>query len=148
MAKDAAFYNRNPIIALDFDGTVVEHCWPEVGPPIPGAIEWLRRIQEAGARIMLWTNRSNQAFEGRGGFLTAAVRYLEGEGIQLWGINKNPEQHTWSASKKQYAHIYVDDAAFGCPLIYPPGRRPYVDWSIVGPVVLERTKEWRARSQW
>lgn len=43
-------------------------------------------------------------------------------------INDNPEQLSWSLSRKVYAHLYIDDAALGCPLIAVAGGRPYVDW--------------------
>ena len=47
--------------------------------------------------------------------------------IELYGINENPNQ-SWSDSPKAYANYYLDDAAIGCPLIYPEEGRPYVDW--------------------
>ena len=60
-------------------------------------------------------------------------------GIKLFGINTNPNQLSWTESPKAYADIYVDDAAFGCPLIRPEGfKRPCVDWETVGPELLER----------
>ena len=44
-------------------------------------------------------------------------------------MNRNPEQGTWSESPKAHCNIYIDDAALGCPLVYPAdGSRPYVDW--------------------
>ena len=50
-------------------------------------------------------------------------------GINLFGINENPTQYSWTNSRKVYGHIYIDDAGYGCPLIYPlNGDRPYVDW--------------------
>ncbi len=36
------------LIAVDFDGTIVEHEWPRIGPPMPGAFETLRDLQDAG----------------------------------------------------------------------------------------------------
>ena len=118
------------IIAIDFDGTIVEHCFPLVGPPIPGAIEWIKKFQEAGTKIILWTMRS-------GGFLEDAVKYLKDNGVELWGINTNPEQHNWTSSPKAYAELFIDDAAFGCPL-NPTEGRPAADWAIIGPEVLRK----------
>lgn len=108
------------ILAVDFDGTIVEHMYPEIGAPVPDAIESLMDFNNFGAKIMLWTMRSGQT-------LLEAVDYCERNGITLWGVNENPEQD-WSFSNKQYAHMYIDDAAVGCPLVRPSGRRPYVDW--------------------
>jgi hypothetical protein len=64
-----------------------------------------------------------------GDLLDAAVEYLNANGIDLWAVNENPEQDS-SQSPKVYAQKYIDDAAMGCPLVFPDGglRRPYVDW--------------------
>jgi len=121
-------------IALDFDGTVVDHCYPDIGKPVPGAVKWLKRLQRSGGRIILFTMRSN-SLEG-GNFLRDAVQYLEKSGIRLFGVNRNPTQDEWTSSPKVYAHVYIDDAAFGCPLVQLKGfRRPCVDWKVVGPEV-------------
>ena len=120
-------------VGLDFDGTVVTHDFPDIGKDI-GAISWLLKIQEAGGRIILNTMRSGES-------LVAAVKFLEDQGVELYGVNQNPSQASWTASPKVYAHVYIDDAAFGCPLIFPVnGKRPYVDWNIVGPGILEKLK--------
>ena len=120
-------------IGLDFDGTVVDHRYPEIGEPVPGAIKCLKRFQRSGARIILFTMRSNSCDTG---YLTEAVRYLEKNGIRLFGVNRNPDQDEWTTSPKAYAHIYIDDSGFGCPLVQPKGfARPCVDWKIVGPQV-------------
>lgn len=119
------------IIALDFDGTVVEHEHPEIGPPVPGAITWLQTLITMGARIILWTCRGDKELQD-------AVRYLEKNNIQLFGVNGNPEQH-WTSSPKAFAHVYVDDRGLGVPLIRPrPGAMQYVDWSKVGPMLSAR----------
>lgn len=113
------------VVAVDFDGTIVKHKYPDLGEPIPEAIETLRWFQEHHVSIVLWTMRS-------GKYLLEALEYLEENGIVLFGVNTNPEQHTWTESPKAYAQIYIDDAAFGCPLIRDPGEtRGYVDWKLV-----------------
>ena len=110
-------------IAVDFDGTVVEHRYPELGRPVPHAIRVLRNLVEDGHKIILWTMRD-------GDELDAAFAYLAGNGVVPFGVNENPAQH-WSSSRKAYAHKYIDDAAVGCPLIHPEEGRPYVDWLAV-----------------
>lgn len=124
----------NMIIAVDFDGTIVEHKYPDVGPPIPGAIEWLKKFQNAGCKIILWTMRCHKSADGD--MLTPAVEYLKSNGIELYGVNSNPSQ-VWSKSPKAYAHCYIDDTAIGCPLKDSTrmGARPMVDWDAVGPMV-------------
>lgn len=125
---------RDWIIAVDFDGTIVEHMFPDVGDPVPGAIEWMRRWQAQGAKLILWTMRSpGQEF---GDVLAQAVAYCRENGVEFWGVCENPDQKSWTSSPKAYANIYVDDAAAGCPLIPGVlGDRPMVDWSIIGPMV-------------
>lgn len=78
-------------------------------------------LREMDVRLILWTMRS-------GAELDAAVAYLTANGIELWGVNRNPEQGSWSASPKAYAAYYVDDAAIGCPLVFQESARPWVDW--------------------
>ena len=122
------------IVGVDFDGTVVEHQYPDIGAPVPGALDALRECIEKGDRLILWTVRSGQS-------LTDAAHYLSDEKIELFGVNMNPEQPA-GASRKVFCDVYVDDAAIGCPLIYPVSssiasplfngnRRPYVDWKQV-----------------
>ena len=123
-------------VAVDFDGTIVEHVFPDIGKPVPGAFKWLKKIQKAGARLILWTMRSDG--QSSGDVLTQAVEFCAKHGIEFFGVNQNPEQK-WSTSPKAYAHIYIDDAAFGCPLVESKrcGGRPMVDWDAVGPKVVE-----------
>lgn len=115
------------IIAIDFDGTIVEHKYPRVGDPVPGAIQWMRRFSELGAKLILYTMRSDDA-------LKDAVEHCHTYGVEFWGVNTNPEQARWTQSPKTYAHVYIDDAAFGCPLL-ETSDRPIVDWGIVGPTI-------------
>lgn len=119
------------IFAIDFDGTVVTHEFPDVGNDVPGAEEVLRELVEAGHRLILWTMRSDGREDGD--FLKPAVEWFRARGLPLFGINRNPQQHTWTGSPKAFAHCFIDDAALGCPLIAPeqPGIRPYVDWNLV-----------------
>ena len=123
-------------ICIDFDGTVVDHRYPCVGDPVPLAVHWMQRWVELGARLILFTMRSDGG-EGRD-FLSDAVEYFTVNNIQLFGINRNPDQDSWTSSPKAYGQIYIDDAAFGCPLIHlPTFSRPCVDWKKVGPAVEE-----------
>ena len=118
------------IVAVDFDGTLVEHIYPAIGREVPGAFAWLRKFQAADIKLILWTMRSHKE-------LAEAVDFCRDRGVEFWGINENPDQHSWTTSPKQYAQLYIDDAAVGCPLI-PAGLRPIVDWRVVGPYVMHR----------
>ena len=120
MAKDKGY-----VIAVDFDGTCVEHNYPAIGMDVEGAVEVLRALNKHGHRIILNTMRSGQRLE-------AAVRWFRDRKIELWAVNRNPEQERWTSSPKVYADIYIDDSALGCPLIFLEGvRRPVVNWSKV-----------------
>lgn len=118
------------IFAVDFDGTVVTHEYPEIGKDV-GAVKVLKDLVEAKHRIILFTMRS-------GDELDAAVRWFSDNDIPLFGINKNPEQHTWTKSAKPYAHAYIDDAALGVPLLHVEGKRAYVDWVRVEELLHDR----------
>lgn len=126
-------------IAVDFDGTIADHRYPEIGAEVPGAIPALKAFCEAGAKLILWTMRSGSRDEVEGrDCLSEAVEWCRVRGVEFDGLNANPTQGTWTHSPKVYANVYIDDAAFGCPLRENPrmGGRPFVDWSIVGPAVL------------
>lgn len=112
-------------IAVDFDGTCVSHEYPYVGHNI-GAIRVLKRIMDSGHEIILNTMRS-------GNELDEAVQWFTDNNIALFGINENPTQKSWTKSPKVYAHLYIDDAALGCPLKMDPNvsGRPFVDWQQV-----------------
>jgi hypothetical protein len=115
-------------IAIDFDGTIVTHEYPAIGKDI-GAIQWMKDFQEAGAKLILYTMRS-------GDTLQEAIEYCKAQGVEFFAHNDNPDQNTWTESRKVYANLYIDDAALGVPLKMGEFR-PYVDWEVVGPVVLE-----------
>lgn len=124
-------------IAIDFDGTVVHHEFPEVGQDVPGAADVLRELAHAGHNLILWTMRS----DGResGDFLAPAVDWFHQRGIPLYGVQVNPTQHHWTGSPKAFAHLYIDDAGLGCPLLpaIKPDGRPYVDWVAVRQMLVE-----------
>lgn len=134
------------IIAIDFDGTLCDHQFPEIGAENPHAFEYLRQFQEAGAKLILFTMRSglrnnaksDEGHEANRDFLTEAVDWCKERGITFWGVNQNPLQSSWTQSPKPYAHVYIDDAAYGCPMRESPrlGGRAMVDWEQVGPAVL------------
>jgi hypothetical protein len=123
------------IIAIDFDGTCVTHDFPIVGKDI-GAIPVLQELRYNGHDLILYTMRSNKEKSPSRGFrpyftvLQEAVMWFDENNISLFGINENPQQSSWTSSPKVYAHLYIDDAAAGCPLIYKPDFHPksYVDW--------------------
>ena len=115
------------VIAIDFDGTCVTHEYPYMGSDI-GAVPVLKELTEAGYHLVLNTMRSGKTEK-------EAVKWFKDNDIPLYGVNKNPDQKSWSASPKVYADLYIDDSALGVPLTSSPtSTRPYVDWV--------RVREW------
>ena len=111
------------IIAIDFDGTIVTHEYPRVGKPLPYAKEVINALVDNGHSCFLYTMRDNKELE-------EAIKYTLDNDIKLCGYNMSPDQ--FSSSPKQYAHIYIDDAALGCPLDSKFHSRLCVDWYKVG----------------
>jgi hydroxymethylpyrimidine pyrophosphatase-like HAD family hydrolase len=92
------------IIAVDFDGTIVEHKFPEIGEEIPFAIETLKLFQKKGHKLILWTYRSGKE-------LDEAVEFCEKRGLYFHAVNNNfdGEEFDNTYSRKIYADIYIDD---------------------------------------
>lgn len=103
-------------IAVDFDGTIVEHQYPEIGKPKMFAFETLKALQDRGDNLILWTYRA-------GNKLDEAVEYCRRNGIEFYAVNKNypEEEFDSSISRKIIADIYIDDRNLG----------GFVDWSTV-----------------
>jgi hypothetical protein len=112
-------------IAIDFDGTCVTHEFPKVGKDI-GAVPVLKELVNQGHQLILYTMRSNG--QKKGNFLNDAINWFKENNIELYSIQKDIKQENWTSSNKCYAHLYIDDAALGMPLIFKKGARPYVDW--------------------
>lgn len=112
-------------IAVDFDGTCVTHDYPRIGKDIH-AIPVLKKLVSNGHKLILNTMRSGKE-------LDEAVNWFKVNNIELFGINENPTQKSWTQSPKVYANMYIDDAAFGCPLLTVPelSDRPFVNWLII-----------------
>lgn len=95
------------IIAVDFDGTLFENAWPDVGAAIEKNINKLKAEQADGAKVILWTNRV-------GGALDKAVNFCKEHGIHLDAVNENlPEivQGFGTDCRKIFANEYWDDHA-------------------------------------
>lgn len=133
------------IIAIDFDGTCVTHDFPKVGKDI-GAEKVLKELVAAGHQLILFTMRSDiedptseDMHPVGGDYLTDAINWFKERNIPLYGIQTNPKQFTWTKSPKAYAHLYIDDAALGCPLIIDikTSEKPFVDWTVVRQILVE-----------
>ena len=96
------------IIAIDFDGTIVEDEYPGIGKPRIFVFETLKKLQENGHRLILWTYRS-------GIRLNEAVAFCTKNGIEFYAVNKSfeEEQFDYSKSRKIYADLFIDDRNIG-----------------------------------
>lgn len=96
-------------IAVDFDGTIVEHRFPVIGKPLPFAFETLKKLQEQRHQLILWTYRSGKELE-------EAVEFCRKRGIEFYAVNSNYPEEVFDASKisrKIQADIYIDDRNAG-----------------------------------
>ena len=97
-------------IAIDFDGTIVEHRYPEIGREIPFAIDTLKRLIEERHKIILWSVR-----EGK--LLDDAVEWCRERGVEFYAVNKDyPEETTDNNqhfSRKLKADVFIDDRNLG-----------------------------------
>lgn len=102
------FPKNTKILAIDFDGTIVEDAYPKIGKPRLFAFETLLKLQEKGHRLILWTYRSGRK-------LQESVDFCKENGIEFYAVNKSyPEEvlnHT--ISRKIHADIFIDDRNFG-----------------------------------
>ena len=98
------------IIAVDFDGTIVEHRYPAIGRERPFATETLKKLIKDGHRLILWTVR-----EGR--LLDEAVAFCRERGVEFYAVNRDyPEEekeHNKHYSRKLKADVWIDDRNVG-----------------------------------
>ncbi len=96
-------------IAIDFDGTIVEHRYPEIGPEIPFAIDTLKMLINDRHRLILWSVRE-------GVLLEEAVEYCRKRGVEFYAVNKDyPEEKTTDRnfSRKLKVDLFIDDRNLG-----------------------------------
>lgn len=97
-------------IAVDFDGTIVEHRYPAIGEEIPFATDTLRMLIEEHHQLILWTVR-----EGK--LLQDALDWCHERGVDFWAINRDypneePENNP-HYSRKLKADYFIDDRNIG-----------------------------------
>jgi len=93
------------IIAVDFDGTLCEACFPEIGRPNLELIRKLKTNRMNGDKLILWTCRTDKD-------LTDALAWCNSFGLNFDAINENlPEILALYGgdSRKIFADLYIDD---------------------------------------
>jgi len=96
------------IIAIDFDGTIVEHRYPAIGRIKPFAFEALKALQAKKHRLILWSYRSGKE-------LDEAIEFCRSNGVEFYAVNKNYPEEKWNEndSRKILADVYIDDRNIG-----------------------------------
>ena len=97
------------VIAVDFDGTIVEHKYPAIGRELPFATETLRMLIRDRHKLILWSVR-----EGR--LLDEAVEWCRERGVEFYAVNRDyPEESREhdSFSRKLKADLFIDDRNIG-----------------------------------
>jgi len=96
-------------IAVDFDGTIVEHAYPSIGKERLFAFKTLKELQKNGALLILWTFRSGQELE-------EAVTFCEKNGLEFYAVNSSYPEEVFDGtqvSRKIDADVYIDDKNVG-----------------------------------
>lgn len=111
-------------IAVDFDGTIVEHRYPRIGKEIPFAVDTLKLLQQEHHRLILWTVREGE-------FLQEAVDWCKERGLEFYAVNRDyPEETLQDAgySRKLKADLFIDDRNLG----------GLPDWGVIYRMIKER----------
>ncbi|WP_397363593.1 BT0820 family HAD-type phosphatase [Olleya sp. R77988] len=100
--------SKGLIIAVDFDGTIVEDAYPGIGDPRLFAFETLKRLQTDGHRLILWTYRHGKK-------LDEAVTFCKENGINFYAVNQSFPEETFNndVSRKIHADLFIDDRNIG-----------------------------------
>ena len=111
-------------IAVDFDGTIVEHRYPRIGKVMPFAFSTLKALQKEKHEIILWTYRAGKELE-------EAVEFCRDNGVEFYAINNNYPEEIFShnISRKIYADIYIDDRNIG----------GFPGWSAIWQMIISRS---------
>lgn len=107
------------IIAVDFDGTLCESKYPSIGEPNRKLIKYLIRERQAGAYIILWTNRT-------GPQIAEAVNWCSKYNLHFDAVNENNPEiiARFGDSRKIYATEYIDDRSTGTKQFNLPFKMP------------------------
>lgn len=102
------FNEGGKTIAVDFDGTIVEHKYPAIGKEMDFAFATLKALQEKGHRLILWTIREGELLE-------EAVEFCREHGIEFYAVNRNypEEEYSNMEHRKLLADLFIDDRNVG-----------------------------------
>ena len=97
-------------IAVDFDGTIVTHRYPEIGEEFPFAVQTLRMLIAEHHKLILWSVREGE-------LLDEAIQWCRDRGIEFYAVNRDYPEETADGndhfSRKIKADIFIDDRNLG-----------------------------------
>ena len=112
-------------IAVDFDGTIVEHRYPEIGRELPFATQTLKMLMNDRHKLILWSVREGKLLED-------AVEWCRKRGVEFYAVNKDyPEEDLTKSqnfSRKIKADVWIDDRNIG----------GLPDWGTIYQMITER----------
>ena len=112
-------------IAIDFDGTIVQDRYPEIGNERPFATQTIKMLMAEGHQFILWTVREGELLE-------EAVQWLRDRGIELYAVNKDYPDEDASKdrhySRKLKVDLFIDDRNVG----------GLPDWGIIYEIIHSR----------
>lgn len=99
------------VIAVDFDGTIVEHKYPAIGEERPYATEILKMLIADRHKLILWTVR-----EGK--LLDEAIKWCADRGVTFYAVNSDSSEMFKEAKDKNFscklnAEVFIDDCNVG-----------------------------------
>ena len=111
-------------IAVDFDGTIVEDKYPQIGKERPFATDTLKQLMKDGHYLILWTVRKGERLE-------EAVKWCEDRGVRFFAVNKDyadDELDQLHHSRKIKADLFIDDRSVtGLP-----------DWGVIYQLISQK----------
>ena len=106
--------NGQVMLGIDFDGTICENKFPEIGEPKEKAVEVIQALDRAGFKIVIHTCRANPEIAGK----KACNKYIKE--MEDWLKEKKiPYDEVWRGVGKPLVHLFVDDNAL-----------PFLGWSV------------------
>ena len=111
------------IFGIDFDGTIVENKWPDIGEPKQKVVDYIKQLQDKGHKWVLLTCRHDDG-------LISALTWLFIHGLYPAAVNDNTTEKIAefnSNPRKVYADVYIDDHNAGG--VYLPPLDGYMDFA-------------------
>lgn len=122
---------RKLILAIDYDGTITDHAFPEIGNPMPYAVEVIKELKKQGHKLILWTAREDEVpYNINTQYLTNAVNWCKERGLEFDAINTGLPEDDWrgehTLKRKPHVDFFIDDRNIG----------GFLGWEKIGRILL------------